>query len=173
MNIFALDPSPVLAAQMMCDRHVVKMILESAQLLSTAHRVLDGTLITKPRKHYQLPDSREGALYKATHINHPSAVWARAHCENYAWLCSHFEALLDEYTYRYDKVHACARLLPDLRILPHNMRLDDTSYKFEFSVAMKDEYKVGDNPVEMYRHYYRTAKKGIATWKRRSPPTWW
>ena len=67
MNIFYLDRNPVVAAQMMCDKHVVKMILESAQILSTAHRVLDGD-----------EHADNVGMYKMTHKNHPSTIWVRA-----------------------------------------------------------------------------------------------
>ena len=83
MNIFYLDEDPILAAQMHCDKHVVKMILESAQLLSTAHRLLDGN---------KLADER--GLYKATHINHPSSIWVRKSSENYYWLWNLYDQLL-------------------------------------------------------------------------------
>ena len=89
MNIFYLDESPVRAAQMQCDQHVVKMILESAQLLSTAHHELDGS----------------SPAYKPTHKNHPSAVWARSGRRQYRWLYDHMMALGEEYTRRYGKVH--------------------------------------------------------------------
>lgn len=89
MNIFYLDKSPIRAAQMQCDQHVVKMILESAQLLSTAHHELDGF----------------SPAYKPTHKNHPSAVWARSSLSHYRWLYSHMIALGVEYTRRYGKVH--------------------------------------------------------------------
>jgi len=89
MNIFYLDRDPHEAARLQCDRHVVKMILETAQLLSTAHNELDGGQIA----------------YKSTHKNHPSAVWARASSQNYTWLQRHLMALGDEYTRRYGRVH--------------------------------------------------------------------
>lgn len=89
MNIFYLDQSPTRAAQMQCDQHVVKMILESAQLLSTAHHELDGT----------------SPAYKPTHKNHPSAVWARSSANHYRWLYEHMIALGREYTRRFGKVH--------------------------------------------------------------------
>jgi len=89
MNIFYLDRDPHEAARLQCDRHVVKMILETAQLLSTAHNELDGTQVA----------------YKSTHKNHPSAVWARANRKNYTWLQRHLMALGDEYTRRYGRVH--------------------------------------------------------------------
>lgn len=90
MNIFYLDRDPREAARLQCDRHVVKMILETAQLLSTAHNEIDGGQIA----------------YKTTHKNHPSAVWTRASRDNYLWLRSHLMALGREYTKRYGKVHA-------------------------------------------------------------------
>ena len=91
MNIFYLDSRPHVAAKDHCDKHVVKMILESAQMLCTAHRELDG----------DVPD----VFYKSTHKNHPSTIWARSKAGNYRWLYDLFVSLCDEYTYRYGKVH--------------------------------------------------------------------
>lgn len=109
MNLFYLDKDPVEAAKMQCDRHVVKMIVESAQMLSTAHRMLDGNLITTKTKtgrkgrHYELPDAREQLLYKAVHYHHPCTVWTMKSNNNYNWHWVHFAALCDEYTYRYGR----------------------------------------------------------------------
>lgn len=105
-----MDEDPRQCAVWMVDKHVVKMILETAQLLSTAHRVIDGTLTevnvyvdgydkVKNKKSWVLDDSRDGIFYRATHINHPSAIWARESVENYNWLAEHLFALSDEYTY--------------------------------------------------------------------------
>ena len=91
MNIFYLDPHPTVAAQQCCDKHVVKMILESAQMLSTAHRVLD--------------KNDNELLYKEAHKNHPSTKWVRESHLNYQWLYAHFVALGEEYTARYGKIH--------------------------------------------------------------------
>ena len=110
MNIFYLDKDPEIAAQMMCDKHVVKMILESAQMLSTAHRVLDGDRVA---------DSK--GLYKMAHKNHPSTIWVRTCDENYEWLWNHMEALMYEYTHRYGKKHATERLTHALWKLPINI----------------------------------------------------
>ena len=107
MNIFYLNSNPGLAAQMQCEQHVVKMIMESAQLLSTAHRVLDGEKSADAMK-----------LCKATHKNHPSAIWTRESHANYHWLFAHMKALMREYTYRYDKHHAYERLLDYLEVCP-------------------------------------------------------
>ena len=92
MNIFYLHDDPIYCAQMHCDKHVVKMILEYAQLLSTAHHEIDGTPSID--------------CYKPTHKNHPSAIWARNSRNNYRWLWWLLYGLQDEYTYRYGKVHA-------------------------------------------------------------------
>ena len=92
MNIFYLHSDPVTCAEWHCDKHVVKMILEYAQLLSTAHHEVDGT-----------PSIN---CYKSTHRNHPSAIWARTNRKNYRWLWRLLDATATEYTHRYGKVHA-------------------------------------------------------------------
>ena len=93
MNIFYLSRDPHEAARLQCDRHVVKMILETAQLLSTAHVELDGRQVA----------------YKATHKNHPSAVWVRSNPRHYRWTHQHLMALGREYERRYSKVHRTIR----------------------------------------------------------------
>ena len=99
MNIFYLDKNPKIAAQMQCDKHVVKMILESAQMLCTAHRVLDGD-----------DYANKMGLYKLAHKNHPSTIWVRSSYKIIEWLYDHMIALMNEYTYRYGKKHATDRL---------------------------------------------------------------
>lgn len=164
MNIFFLSMDATEAAQMQGNKHVIKMILETAQMLCTAHRVLDGD----PKNKFKLPDAREDTFYKATHRNHPSAVWARTSIENYNWLVDHFEALLKEYTYRYDKRHASGRLLYDIQSPPKNL----TAWDFTTPPScMPDEYKIGDL-VANYREYYRKAKTHLHQWKVREPPQW-
>ena len=93
MNIFYLHNDQSTCAKWHNDKHCVKMILEYAQLMSTAHRFLDGEEHTvkaaigaRKLKRWKLPDAREDVLYKATHINHPSAVWLRKAAANYTWL---------------------------------------------------------------------------------------
>lgn len=97
MNIFVSDPCPQKSASYLDDKRVIKMVLESAQILSTAITLSGG----------QGP-------YKVTHNNHPCCVWARISQRNYVWLLQHFIALLEEYTARYNKIHACERLVPIL-----------------------------------------------------------
>lgn len=162
MNIFFLDENATAAAEMQADKHVVKMILETAQMLSTAHRVLDGDANGK------LPDGREENFYRATHKNHPSAKWVRESVENYNWLVDHFQALLNEYTHRYGKQHKTGRLLYDLQSPP--FALKDWDWTPPPS-CMPDEYKVG-SLVENYREYYRKAKSHLHKWTKREPPNW-
>jgi len=161
MNIFAIDNDPKQAAEWMVDKQVVKMVLETPQQLYTAHRLLEGTphndkTKTGPNvKRWRLDDDREQVLYSATHINHPSAVWCRENFSNYNWLYHHFAALLNEYTYRYGKVHKCAAMALTLRFTPQRIPLGDLT---PVTPAMPDEYKVPDNSLESYRNYYRIAK---------------
>lgn len=162
MNIFFLDEDPYVSAQMQADKHVVKMILESAQMLSTAHRVLDGD------EKYQLFDYRQDLFYKATHRNHPSAVWARTSIENYNWLVDHFDGLLKEYTHRYNKQHKSGRLLYHIQSPP--LSLEDWDWTQPPS-CMPEEYHVG-SLVENYREYYRKAKSHLHKWTNREPPEW-
>ena len=157
MNIFYLDRDPRIAAQMMCDKHVVKMILESAQMLSTAHRVLDGD---------EIADSK--GMYKMTHKNHPSNIWVRANSKNYDWLWQHMDALMKEYTYRYDKHHATERLLHSLWEHPKNI----THGNFSDPPQCMPNYCTNDDTVLSYQNYYIVEKSDFATWKRRAIPEW-
>jgi hypothetical protein len=176
MNIFYIDHDPIKAAQGMVDKHVVKMILESAQLLSTAHRLLDGTQIEgtsktgRKAKRWILHDGRQDVLYLATHIHHPSAVWCRQSVENYSWLVEHFFALMHEYTHRYAKKHACfGDLSFMLQSPPH--KLKDYNWT-NMPCAMADEYKISDDPLTNYRNYYKIGKATMHKWTNRQPPEW-
>lgn len=176
MNIFFLDQSPTLAAQYHCDKHVLKMILESAQLLSTAHRVLDGEQGTRLSasgarlKDWVLPDQRQDLLYKATHVNHPCAIWCRASTRNYCWLYDLFIALGEEYSYRYARTHlSIAKLREVLDEYPDYMSPGGLT---PIPQAMPDDCKDSD-PVIAYRNYYKTHKSEIATWTKRSVPDWY
>lgn len=173
MNIFYLDHEPSKAAQYHCDKHVVKMILESAQLLSTAHRISDGSLYIDSSsgrriKRWRLSDDRESLLYKATHINHPSSVWTRTSIKNYKWLYQLFISLLDEYAHRYGKTHKCQSLVQCLRQVPYNMK---TQYSTVIPLAMPDHCK-SEDPVEAYRNYYLTEKSQMLKYTKRALPYW-
>jgi len=176
MNIFYLSHSPKLAAEYHCDKHCVKMILEAAQLLSTAHRVLDGeqyTELTESNrriKRWKHPNvDFENNLYKATHINHPSAVWVRESETHYVWLYRHFLCLMAEYTKRYGKIHACTKMVSLLEIVPTN--IPKTQFKFP-PQAMPDDVKDSDT-VTAYRNYYMVYKRDISKWKSGCVPEWY
>lgn len=174
MNIFHLDRDPIKAAQMMCDKHVVKMIVEYAQLLSTAHRVVDGeeyydkTANGRRIKRWKHP-TLENNLYKASHVNHPSNVWVRQSRENYFWLYRHFLALCKEYTYRYGKYHMTdTKMSWTLMNIPKNLPDRELT---EFAQAMPEHCKRKD-PVEAYRTYYINEKRSFAKWTNRETPEW-
>lgn len=177
MNLFILDTDIDKCAHFHVDKHAVKMVTETAQMLSTAHRVLDGSMsvIKSPtnrnQKVWSVHDSvRETSLYKSTHINHPCSVWIRQSSENYNWVYSMLAALSQEYTRRYGKVHKIFRteLHTILSSKPDNIRAGSLT---PFALAMPDQYKVSD-PVESYRNYYREAKKHIHSWKHGKIPEW-
>lgn len=180
MNIFYLDSDPKIAAQYHVDKHCVKMILESAQLLSTAHRVLDGEqfLMTyineetgkrKLHKRWILPDARDNVLYSATHINHPSAIWCRENLSNYQWLYKLLIELCAEYTYRYGKVHKCQEtgLVKALGRVPNNIQMGEFT---EPTPAMPEQYKVPGNSIQSYHNYYNGEKQRMFAWKKRDVP---
>lgn len=175
INIFYLHNDVNQCAKMHVDKHVVKMILEYAQLLSTAHRVLDGVVTVGTSKtgrkqtRYVLPDDRENVLYSATHINHPSAVWVRQSESNYKWLFSLFQSLMEEYTYRYGKTHACSKLEKCLSSVPKNIAKKPFTQP---TPAMPDEYKVSGDSIASYRNYYNGAKTNMFSWKNRYTPEW-
>lgn len=175
MNIFYTDPCPKIAAQNMVNKHVVKMILEYAQLLSTAHRILDGNMIIKPNKNgrkmkrWILNDERETKLYLATHINHPSAIWCRMSDQNYYWLYNHLVETTREYTYRYGKRHKSCDLLGLLGGLPKNI---SHGVFTEPTPAMDDKYIIENDSLASYRNYYKYGKEHLHEWKNREAPEW-
>ena len=158
MNIFVLDRCPVTAARSQCDKHVVKMTLETAQILSSAIWRRGGR-----------------GLYRVTHRNHPCTLWAGDSYSNFQWLCMHGLALADEFTLRNNKQHASARVIaasialgdellragefPDVGPTPHPL-------------CMPDRYKTGC-PVQSYRAFYIGEKARFARWKIDNAPTWW
>ena len=156
MNIFVLDKDPIKAAQYMCDKHISKMIIESAQLLCTAFD--DGV-----------------APYKRTHYNHPCAKWVRESKNNFNWLFYHAWGLNMEYQDRYKGGNTkidhksflvCIWCLENMTKIKFD-KIDQT----DFVLCMPDQYKVGD-AVESYRAYYRLGKP-FAKWdKLGNRPEW-
>jgi len=136
MNLFYLSRDPVEAARLQCDKHVVKMILETAQMLSTAHLELDGRQMA----------------YKATHKNHPSTVWVRSSAKSYRWAYEHLKALGAEYTSRYGKVHKTIREHGLSLSLPP-VNIDREADFVDPPQCMYDECK-RDDTVLAYQLYY-------------------
>jgi hypothetical protein len=153
MNIFFLDNDVKKCAQYHCDKHVVKMILETAQLLCGAHWATDSQ--------YLIP-------YKMSHKNHPCSIWTRESLSNYILLCELGLELCKEYTHRYDKRHKSQDVIE--WCLVHKPNISDIGLT-EPAKAMPDEYKT-DSVVESYRNYYVGAKLEFATWKNREKPFW-
>jgi len=177
MNIFVLDECPEIAAEMHCDKHVVKMIVESGSMLSTAHRVLDGKCyIEKSKsgrnvKRYFLNNCRYDVLYKATHVNHPSNVWTRESLENYNWHYRLFVALCDQYTLRYNKTHLTERLLKTiLKNPPKNIKSIGLT---PFKLAINEPNCICDDPVKSYQTFYKTKEKRMKlNWTKVKKPEW-
>ena len=155
MNIFVLDTDPKVCAEYHNDKHVVKMILETAQLLCGVHWMSEGG-------QYEIP-------YKLSHKNHPCAIWARDCYENYVWLCDLGMELCAEYTYRYGKRHKSQEIIE--WCIANKPNIPEKGDITPFALAMPDECKVG-SAVESYRQYYRIEKKGFANWKNREIPQW-
>lgn len=152
MNIFILDKSPQTCAQYHCDKHVVKMTLETAQLLSTAGRLAGW---------WRIPD----CAYADTHIHHPCVLWCATSTGNYQWLHRLGVWLGREYTWRYNKVHKSASIIRALRprFVVHTMTTPP--------LCMPEQYWCGD-VVQAYRNYYMGEKVRFARYTRRSIPPW-
>lgn len=153
MNIFVVDLNPAIAGRSLCDKHIVKQVLEACQLLCSAFQ--PGT-----------------APYRRTHYNHPCAIWARQSYDNYLWLLEHGYALAAEYNRRYQKIHKCEEVLTWAAVNGSKLSFPEKGLT-PFAQAMPEEYKDPD-PVVAYRNYYRGAKRHIATWRHPAqPPEWW
>lgn len=156
MNIFLLHWNPRIAARWHCDKHVVKMIIESAQMLYCAHWILSPTTLPV-------------FAYKKAHVNHPCTIWVRESYENYMWLCALAWELCCEYTHRYGKIHATQLHIEWLVSNPPPIpKLGIT----QFRLAMPDAFKCED-PVEAYRTFYRESKlkeRNIIQYTRRPWP---
>ena len=152
MNIFVLDTDIKKCAQYHCDQHVVKMILESVQMLCTA---LNEMGVSTP--------------YKSTHQNHPCVLWVEESYDNFVWLTGLAKALNAEYRYRFNKTrdHKSMTVLDEI---------SDYYYESfgltEFAQAMPDRYKVPGNPVRAYRQFYVAEKMHFARWTKRKIPAW-
>ncbi len=190
MNIFVLHPNPKKAARWHADKHVVKMLLESVQMLYSAHWVAKYTFlldqksaigISRVQKQLAIPPLLHTAPsqikdptnkgYRPVHLHHPCTKWVRESLQNYFWLCQLALALSLEFRHRWGHSHSCEEhalwlannppFIPDIPLTP-------------FAVAMDDQYKTGD-PITSYRKFYKTSKteRGITkSYTNRNKPHW-
>ena len=185
MNIFVLDEDPVKAAQAMDCVRVPKMVTESAQMMASALRRHGAT-------DEQMPLTKSGTPYKGGYAHHPCTVWAGDTFGNFSWLSDHANALLVEYTWRFNKEHACANPISQLWHVGIDHVDDDDFNVTPFALAMPDEYRpthgtvtlptddgkyivthaIGQEAIDAYRRYYHT--KTFARWEKGTPaPNWW
>ena len=158
MNIFYLSKNWQRAAEMHCDKHVCKMLIEYAQMLSTAHRILDEDNVVSED------------LYKIAHKNHPCTIWVRENELHYTWLFLMFESLSKEYTKRYGKTHASwSKLHTHLSLPPKNI----TQKKWTDPPQCMPDHCKDDDVVRAYRNYYILEKNNFAVWKYSGTPKWY
>ena len=154
MNIFVLDWDVKKCAMYHNDKHVVKMILETAQLLCGVHHMTESP--------------SENVPYKLSHKNHPCSIWARESMDNYLWLCELGMELCAEYTFRYGKRHKSQQVIE--WCIDNRPNIPEEGFTVP-AKAMPDQYKVED-VVQSYRNYYLGEKKSFSNWKNRSVPSW-
>jgi hypothetical protein len=167
MNIFGIEydekrgfkfPDAIDSARSQCDKHVVKMPLESAQMLCTVHRILDGG---------------NEDLYKIAHPKHPSTLWTMESSANYLWHYRHWMELCKEYTYRYGKVHkSWEKFGMRLSRAPANIP-KGTLTPFKLAFKTQPECIVEGDPVASYRNFYKTKQSRFdMKWTKRRIPNW-
>jgi hypothetical protein len=151
LNIFFLDPDPAACAQGHADRHVIKMTVETTQILCSA---------------YYFTGQADLSPYKLTHANHPCCRWVRETAGNWKWLYRLGVALCGEYTYRFDKIHKCEGVLRDLPLcaLPDGPMTPPP-------LVMPEKYW-SEDAVNSYRRYYLQEKQSLLQWRKRGPPDW-
>jgi hypothetical protein len=178
MNIFVLDRNQELCAQYHNNKHIVKMILESTQLLSTAYYeygpVSSFAVSENESIIFYNNQKIEGfprlSFYKPTHRNHICAKWARSTQQNWEWLLKLGKELCKEYTFRFKKTHSCESILEWMELNPPKLKDDKLE---EFVCAMpKVYYETVENPIISYRLYYTFGKDHLANWGNRGEPQW-
>ena len=185
MNIFVTSESPTVSAQVLPDKHIVKMPLEAAQLLCTAvwidevlgfvpralNREESAVLNAEKAKIKHLPmEERPLTPYLPMMYNHPCTIWTRSSLDNFEWVHCYANALNDEYHYRYGKEHKSVVEVINKLPEPKNMPRDGLT---PFGMAMPDELKDPSDVVGSYRLYYHTDKATFAKWSHRPEPDWW
>lgn len=191
MNRFIIEETPQRCAQSHCDKHVPKMYVEEAQMLCTAHRLLDGKLEFVPaldkqgnqvylksgekrmKKHWRLPDQREDVLYKAAHMKHPCTLWAMKTAGNYMWAYQMFLYLGIEYNYRYNKYHKTDELDGWLCYPPNNIDPSTEVTPMPLAMGSNPECINPDDVMGSYRKFYQTKQERFKmVWTNRPVPEW-
>lgn len=163
MNIFVLDKDPHVSAEMMCDKHIPKMIVESFQMMGSAVR-------RHGAKDADMPLTQAGNPLKGGYKNHPCTLWSGETRENYMWLSMHAFSLCYEFSMRFGKTHACCEGLCQLNEMSDFL---PNSVQTPFALAMPDEFKC-DDAVLSYRNFYKSEKRHFAKWEKgREAPYWW
>lgn len=173
--------NPVIAAQEQCNKHVVKMPVESCQMLSIAHRMLDGAMTKGPSKsgkttvkHWIHPDKNlDEVLYKVAHAGHPCTIWTMKSSENYMWHYRHFVALCEEYTFRYGRVHSSDEKLREILKTPPKNIPQGPLTPHPLAMQSNPECMNPNDIVGSYRAFYKTKQERFKMiWTKRSIPAW-
>lgn len=187
MNLFFLSLNLKKCAKYHCDKHLVKMILETTQLLYTAHHLnrKTGRWIEKRNQEYIKRGLEPLKVYKCTHAKHPTAIWVRISKANYKFASKLGILLCKEYTKRYNKVHKCQEHLEWLHSNRPPFHIEPSYKEGQFlatknlrkgitpvPLAMPEEY-YDDDPVVAYRNYYINEKAGFAVWRYTETPGWY
>lgn len=162
MNIFVLDENPVIAAELHCDKHVVKMVVELYQQMGSA-------VIRHGALPEDMPITAKGTPLKGGYKNHPCTRWVGDTNKNYKWAAHHALELCNEYSKRYNKIHTCQKGIEKLSDMDY---LIPDGEMTEHPLAMPNEYK-SDDVVESYRNYYIYEKSNFAKWEKGSPTPKW
>ena len=182
MNMFVLDEQPQKAAEYHCNKHVVKMILEAGQMGCAAHWMSWLDKFGKTRSDFKLMRDAKEYLrvnvpqdkqppWGLTHVNHPCTIWTRQSAENYGWHMELMRCLLREYNLRYDKIHKSTEVY--YWLIKNGPVSFPVKGRTPFPICMKEEYKVGDDPIQSYRKYYIKDKVRFAKWEPRAKtPDW-
>ncbi|MBC6685857.1 hypothetical protein H9I48_01085 [Wolbachia pipientis] len=167
MNIFVLDKDPAIAAQMLCDKHIVKMPLETAQLLSSVFSIA----LEEPNPFVSITNQNIEVPYKLTHKSHPCSLWARQSKGNFYWLIGYGKELCKEYTWRYKRKHKSKKVI-DWCNNNKDLLIFQSADIQTFTQALPDRYKCS-SPIQAYREYYLKEKIRFAKWEKgREAPDW-
>ena len=167
MNLFVLNLDPFVAARENCDKHIVKIPLEAAEMLGY-------TYIEKGTFFEPTPQINNIDLFPfKMHYNHPMSCWVRESQSNFGWTLNHLRGLLDEYTFRYGKKHSIEK---SYNWVVKNKLIFDEINKTEMPRCFgdfKSQIPTTQDVAKDYQKYYCIAKKGFVKWTKREIPKWW